>query len=132
TWGEPLDSDDCGFNQIHNDLWYVYTAACTGEVTWRNCTLSDFNTRMAVYQNTCESGDLELIACSEADECGEFAASLTFSASQNESYVLRLGSTAENESGIGVFIIEEDIELISAGSDSTIYFCTDFTGTVVL
>ncbi len=132
TWGDTLDTDDCGFNQIHNDLWYVYSAACSGEVTWNNCALSDFSTRMAVYENTCESGNLELIACSEPDTCGEFAASLTFTANQGENYVFRLGSTAENESGIGVFIIEEEIEMISAGADSTIYFCTDFTGTVIL
>lgn len=132
TWGDTLDTEECGFGQIHNDLWYVYTASCTGEVTWSNCAFSEFDSRMAVYENTCEGGDLELVACSEPDDCGEFSSSLTFSAFQGGNYVLRLGSTSENESGNGVFIIEEEIELVTAGQDTTVQYCTDITGTVLL
>ena len=132
TWGDALEGATCGFTQIHNDLWYAYTAGCTGQVTWQNCALSDFDTRMAVYENTCESGDLELLACSEPDDCGEFAASVSFQANQGSTYVMRIGSTSENESGIGVFLIEEEVNLVSAGTDTTLTYCDTFEGSIIL
>lgn len=132
TWGDTIPEGDCGFEQIHNDLWYAYTAPCDGEATWTTCPMSTFSTRMAVYENSCEDDDLELIACSSPDECSGTASSLTFTTFQGGSYILRLGSTAEDESGLGVFIVNQEIELISAGTDTAMTYCETFNGSIVL
>lgn len=132
TWGDTIPEGDCEFVQIHNDLWYAYSAPCDGEATWTTCPMSTFNTRMAVYENTCEGDDLQLIACSFPDECSGTASSLTFPTFQGGNYILRLGSTAEEESGLGVFIVEQEIDLVSAGNDTALTYCETFTGSVVL
>lgn len=132
TWGEPLDELSCDFDQAYMDLWYVYTATCTGEATWTNCALSEFNTRMVVYENTCENDDLLYLACSQPDDCGSGAATVTFPTFQGSTYVLRLGSAEENESGIGVFIVEQELDLVSAGADTTVVVCENVNGSVVL
>ncbi len=131
TWGDELNGD-CSFDQVYNDLWYIYTATCTGPVTWSNCALSEFQTRMVVYENSCEDGDLQVVACSESDECGVLASSLTFDAYQGGMYYLRIGSETESITGNGVFIVEQEVELVSAGADVSVSYCTDFTGSVVL
>lgn len=122
----------CNFDEIYNELWYFYTAPCTGEATWTNCALSDVPTRMMVYDNTCENEDLELLACSTPDACNELASSVTFDTFQGVTYVLRLGSTTVNDNATGVFRMEQEIELVSAGADTTLAFCTEFNGNIVL
>lgn len=125
-------SPACEFEEIYNELWYFYTAPCTGEATWTNCPMSDELTRMMVYENSCENDDLDLLACSTPDECSEFAASVTFPTFQGATYVLRIGSTNINEHGSGVFIMEQEIDLVSAGADTTLFYCNDFNGNIVL
>ncbi len=132
TWGEPVDGGNCGFDQVHNDLWYFFTAPCTGEATWTNCALSTFNTRMVVYENTCENDDLAVLACSDEADCNDLSASVTFSTFQGSTYVLRLGSTSDSEFGIGVFMIEQQEVLVSAGSDTTVFVCQSNTGSIVM
>lgn len=132
TWGDTIPEGDCEFEQIHNDLWYAYSAPCDGEATWTTCPMATFNTRMAVYENTCEDDDLELIACSSPDDCSGTASSLTFPTFQGGNYILRLGSTAEDESGLGVFIVEQEIDLVSAGMDTALTYCETFTGSIIL
>lgn len=130
--GEPIDEPFCAFEDVNNDLWFVYSAPCTGEATWTNCAMSTAATHMVVYENTCENDDLEVVACSQPDECNEFSSSVTFSTFQNGSYVMRLGTAAASDFGMGVFIVEQEIDLVTAGSDSTVSYCTSNTSSVLL
>lgn len=132
TAGDQVDESFCDFEEVNNDLWYIYTAPCTGEATWSNCVMSTAATHMVVYENTCENNDLEVIACSEPDECNEFSSSVSFSTLQNSSYVLRIGTDDVNDFGMGVFIVNQEIELVSAGSDTTVSYCTSNTSSVLL
>lgn len=132
TAGDAVNDTECGFFQIHNDLWYTYTAACTGTATWSNCAFSEMPTRMAVYENSCGSEDFQLIACSDYDECSENAASLSFDTFQGSAYILRIGGVSESSFGNGVFIVEEDMNLVSAGADTTITICSPTAGSIVL
>lgn len=132
TSGDVISDPGCGFGQIHNDLWYTYSAICTGEATWSNCAFSETPTRMAVYENSCGSEDFQLIACSDTDACSENAASLTFETFQGSAYILRLGGTSDASFGNGVFIVEEDVNLVSAGADTAITICSPFSGSIVL
>jgi subtilisin-like proprotein convertase family protein len=56
-----------GDNQVHNDLWYDYTATCTGGLVVSTCgTLTDFDTRIAIYDGIgCPVGDANLLACND-------------------------------------------------------------------
>ncbi len=132
TAGDPVDESFCTFEDVNNDLWYVYTAPCAGEATWSNCAMSSAPTLMVVYENTCENNDLEVVACSEPAECDGSSSSVTFSTFESGTYVLRLGTADANDFGIGVFIVEQEIDLVAAGSDSTVTYCTSNTSSVLL
>lgn len=132
TAGDAINESFCDFEVVNNDLWYAYTAPCTGEATWSNCAMSSAATHMVVYENTCENNDLEVVACSQPDECEEFASTVTFSTNQNSSYVLRLGTANAEDFGMGVFIVEQEINLVTAGLDSTVFYCTSNTSSVLL
>jgi hypothetical protein len=75
---------------INNDIFYSYTASCTGDVTIDTCGTS-YDTVIAVF-DACGGAQ---VACSDdSDACGEFAlqSSLTFSATSGTSYVVVIGS----------------------------------------
>jgi len=129
---DTIDNVSCGFEEIYNELWYFYTAPCTGEATWTNCALSNVSTRMVVYNNSCENDDLELNACSEPNDCNEFSSSVTFNTFQGVTYVMRIGTTLPDETGVGVFMVEQEVNLVTAGADTTLSFCSDFNGAIVL
>ncbi|HMN96955.1 MAG TPA: hypothetical protein PKC43_10700 [Phycisphaerales bacterium] len=80
-----------------SDLWYVYTATCTGTVTINTCNSASFSTAIAVYQGcsyggagfTCSLGPL--VACSNnAPGCGN-GSSVSFAATPGQCFTVRVG-----------------------------------------
>ena len=100
---EPL-CDFGGNSQITNDVWYRYTAECTGTATISLCG-SAFNTKLAVYGSTCPGGSGAALACSDDSAvCGSDDASVDVPVVQGQQYLLRIGSP-NSASGFAAVLI---------------------------
>jgi len=85
--------DFFSYRQIGSDIWYHYTAACSGNVTVSTCG-SALDTKIAIYGSTncniTSPGNANLaIACND-DFCG-LQSSVTFAAVAGTTYKIRLG-----------------------------------------
>jgi hypothetical protein len=100
---EPL----CNFggnSQITNDVWYRYTAECTGVATISLCN-SAFNTKLAVYGSSCPGASGSALACSDDSTlCGNDDASVELPVVQGQQYLLRIGSPNGTSGFAGVVI----------------------------
>lgn len=83
-----------GNTNVGQDIWYCYTASCTGTVSLNVCT-SNYDTKVAVYNSdpdcACPAG-ASAIACND-DACapGSF---LSFPSIAGNRYLIRLGGYA--------------------------------------
>jgi hypothetical protein len=88
-----IDND----TQCANDIWYRFTATCDGVHTVTTCG-STFDTKLFVYNAACPTGSGQSIACNDdsggAGGCGNLQSSLTFTATQGQSYLIRIGGFA--------------------------------------
>ncbi len=88
-----LESTD---DLVNQDIWFVYTAACTGDLTVSTCADADFDTKLAVYATTsCDPAELEdaLLGCVDDPgtiECG-LRAELTVPVDFGQTYLIRVG-----------------------------------------
>ena len=95
----PASCDE-GFGlSLVNDLWYNYTATCTGEATFDFCS-SLYDTRVAAYTGA-GAGPGSLIACND-DFCG-LQSQMTFAVVDGEDYLIRVGGF--NTGGAGTMVV---------------------------
>lgn len=101
---EPALCDSQDFQGFGPDIWFRYTAACSGPVRIATCG-SDFDTRVAIY-TACPSFPETAIACSDEDgpACAGSAASLDFDADEGTTYLIRVGGT-NNQQGTGTLLV---------------------------
>ncbi len=88
----PDEPDDCSFfgdSNIQADIWFSYTATCTGDLTVDLCA-SDYAAKVGVYGSTCPTGSGEILACNTAG-CGSTRGTVTLSATAGETYLIRIG-----------------------------------------
>lgn len=64
-YGLCIVNDD--LNLFTNDVWFQYTAQCTGVATFSTCGATNYDTILAVYSGSC--GSLVELACDD-DSCG--------------------------------------------------------------
>ncbi|MGE0481782.1 MAG: hypothetical protein AB7Q17_15050 [Phycisphaerae bacterium] len=88
---EPALCTNAGFSQVNNDVWFRYTASCTGVATVDLCN-STFDTKVAVYNAACPTSTNTAIACND-DACGtsNLRSRLTFNAVSGNQYLIRVG-----------------------------------------
>ena len=110
TTGSEILPEACakyGSNVIHRDVWFTFTATCSGEVTMSFCAqnggTADFDTRLAVWSGTC--GALEIVACDD-DSCQQFRSRVVFDAVCGETYFVQVGSFAANQVGSARLSVE--------------------------
>jgi hypothetical protein len=84
---EPGACDFFGYTQVDSDIWYLYTASCTGDATVSLCG-STYDTKLAVY-NGCPSGGGTILACND-DYCG-LQSRVSFAAVAATPYLIRIG-----------------------------------------
>jgi glucose/arabinose dehydrogenase len=104
------DTVNCNFSAYANvgkDVWYDYTATCTGPVTVSLCG-ANYNSKLAVYSGAaCPASTQPAIACNDA-ACGDDA-EVTFDAVQDQHYRIRVGghqiATGNVASGSGTMVI---------------------------
>ncbi|MCP3905929.1 MAG: hypothetical protein GY715_20075 [Planctomycetes bacterium] len=89
----PVSCDDTGPSFV-NDIWYLYTASCSGEARASLCA-ADFEARLAVYADDACPGSL--LACN-FNTCG-FRQEVTFAASAGTSYLIRVGGFIDTGTG---------------------------------
>ncbi|MEM7162974.1 MAG: T9SS type A sorting domain-containing protein [Bacteroidota bacterium] len=95
-----------GGDNVHNDIWFLYTASTSGYVEWSTCSSANFDTRLAVYASgvSCPVEDADLLACSDDGiSCSNFTSRLLFETNIGETYLLRLGGYVEGDFGEGTF-----------------------------
>jgi hypothetical protein len=97
---EPTSCSFFGYTHIDNDIWYRYTANCTGVATVNLCG-SSYDTKVAVYGGTCANLGAPL-ACND-DWCG-LQSQLTFNATAGQQYLIRIGGY-QGRRGAGVMDI---------------------------
>jgi hypothetical protein len=87
-----------------NDVWFVYTATCTGTLTIGTCG-SSFNTNMAVYTGAC--GNLCPLKCNDDNgpACGGINASTSLYTTAGTAYRIRVGGNAPGVVGSGTLTI---------------------------
>ena len=99
---EPNACNFLGDTQVQSDVWYSYTASCTGEATVSLCG-SSYDTKLAIYDGTSGCPTVEsAIACNE-DFCGR-QSEVTFLVMAGTEYLLRIGGFA-GEQGDGILDI---------------------------
>jgi hypothetical protein len=83
-----------GDDQIHNDVWFIWIAPCTGTLVAETCGAADFDTRLAVYQ-TCSAAppsDENLIGCNDdAPGCAGYGSRLSVLVTGGFCYLIRAG-----------------------------------------
>jgi hypothetical protein len=98
--GAPLDpSCDEGFGLAFvQDIWYEYTATCTGTATFSTCGQADFDTRLALYTGSCDN--LEFVACNDdGPGCPGFSSLMSAEVVAGQTYFLRVGGFGGDGSG---------------------------------
>lgn len=80
---------------INNDVWYKYTATCSGTATASTCGAASFDTRIAVYLGTaCPGTTTSVIACSDnAAGCTGSTSKATWTVTAGSVWYVRVGST---------------------------------------
>lgn len=92
TTDGPAEPTNCFFAsdaQISQDVWYVYTASCTGSANLTTCGLATWDTELAVYAGSQCPTFASAIACND-DACG-FRSNLDFPTIAGQNYVIRVG-----------------------------------------
>lgn len=91
----------CGNTQIDNDVWYCWTAPCTGVAIFETCGLTDVDTKIAAYDGcTCPAGAGSL-ACKD-DGC-MLQSRIQFPVVVGGQYLLRVGTFPGSSGGVGQF-----------------------------
>ncbi len=97
--------------QVHLDVWYLYTATCSGNLRVEVCNDAvaspgdaDYDSRIAVYDTcTCvDASDATLLGCNDDDvACSAGSSDLTVSVVQDVCYLIRIGGAGPMEDGSG-------------------------------
>lgn len=122
TGTEGQNTATCAINGatvIEHDVWYCWTATCTGLVTIETCGQTQVNTKMAIYRGClCPPDGVEPVCCDD-DSCGE-QTQLVCDVICGEEYLIQLGSAPGSVGGVGTFTID------CAGEPCTEPCCVDF------
>jgi hypothetical protein len=101
TTSDPeLDpSCDKGFGTAFvRDIWFSYTATCTGLANFSTCGTVDYDSRLALYSGTCDN--LSIVACNDdGPGCPGLSSSMDADVVEGQTYFLRVGGFAAAGSG---------------------------------
>ncbi|MFN0057586.1 MAG: hypothetical protein ACKVX7_03945 [Planctomycetota bacterium] len=109
-----------GGDTLNNDVWFTYTAGCTGTVSIETCSgPTPFDTKLAVYSSTACPTDLtNLIVCNDdAPGCPAFSSQVVFSAVSGTTYLIEVGGYSASTAGSTTLNIACDPTLDVTGDD---------------
>lgn len=109
TDGPALPGEcDEGFGvDFGSDIWFRYTATCTGNVSFSTCGTASYDTRLALYEEcVCPVNNTRLVACNDdGPGCPDFSSNLVAFVKAGTCYMLRVGGYA-GEQGTGSLNIQ--------------------------
>ncbi|HUN82221.1 MAG TPA: dockerin type I domain-containing protein, partial [Phycisphaerae bacterium] len=97
----PADSPNPPCTVVNQDIWFKYTASCSGTTTVSLCS-ANYDTAMAVYQGWGCSPLGVRLTCNN-DFCGT-ASQVSFSSLSNGQYLIRVGGNG-SASGTGTMAV---------------------------
>lgn len=89
----------CNFfsnSNIYNDVWFRFTAPATEVIEIATCGLTAFDTKFAVYADSCSGA---VLACDD-DTCN-LQSRITMAVTAGSTYLLRLGGYSQTATGSG-------------------------------
>ncbi|MDZ4831423.1 MAG: hypothetical protein SGJ09_14650 [Phycisphaerae bacterium] len=96
----PATCDEGSGLSIVDDIWYVYSATCGGNVIVSTCDSANYDTRLAVY-SACPLDRGSVLACNDDGAgCDNFTSKLSFPAVCGDKYLIRVGGFDGNGSGV--------------------------------
>jgi hypothetical protein len=94
--------DGTGSCMSSPNIWYCYTATCTGNVTVSLCG-SSYDTKLAVYWG-CSCDPLGATIACDDDYCYP-SSQVTFAATEGNTYLIEVGGYSSDDTGPGVMSI---------------------------
>ena len=86
---------DCSFDGVTgNDIWYTYTANCTGQLTVSTCDTVNYDSDLVIYSDTGGSipTDADMLACNDDfPGCAGYSSQLEVAVTGGEIYSVRVG-----------------------------------------
>ena len=105
----PASCDGGVGTTMQKDIWYLFTAPCTGNAKASTCGTTSFDSRLAVYNTACPPAG-SIVGCNNNDpNCTNGAASVTFAVSAGSSYYIRVGANTTGGAGTLVMTCTEVI-----------------------
>ena len=101
---EPGACDFSGYTHVESDIWYCYTATCTGDATVSLCG-SSYDTKLAVYDGCACPTEASAIACND-DFC-DLQSEATFAVTAGMQYLVRVGGY-QGAQGAGTMAVSCD------------------------
>ena len=95
----PASCDEGAGTTMKNDIWFLYSATCSGTATVSTCGTAAFDTRLAAYATVCPPAGA-LLACDDGTAgCATGTSSMSFNAVAGLSYYLRVGGAVAGGTG---------------------------------
>ncbi len=117
--GLAFDTSDATFDGPGHcltspNIWYIYTATCTGEATVSLCG-SGYDTKMAIYNGgNCNPSLSRLIECND-DGCG-WQSEIILEVSAGQQYLIEVGGFGDN-AGEGLISVSCEGSALASQSD---------------
>ena len=109
TTDGPADPN-CQFDgQTYHDIWYEYTATCTGDLTVSTCDgTAGYDTDLVVY-DACDCNNLVTLACNDDfPGCLDFSSQVTVPVVSGNCYLVRIGGWNDGDEGTGTLSLTCD------------------------
>ncbi|MFO0872365.1 MAG: M12 family metallo-peptidase [Phycisphaerales bacterium] len=92
----PTSCNDGNGTTLVNDVWFKYTAACTGTLTATTCNLTTLNTRIIIYPGgTCPTAGTVPLGCDdETLGCNLGTSTVMIPVSSGQQVYIRLGAVS--------------------------------------
>jgi hypothetical protein len=106
TLGSSTDGPtNCG-GSLLNDIWFIYTASCSGTITFSTCNTTNFNPQMAIYPGSspCPPAVDSFLACDAGSCSGSGEPEIFLDAIAGEDYLIQIGGF-NGERGDGTLTI---------------------------
>lgn len=92
TTDGPADTPTPPCTVVNQDVWYQYTADCTGQLTASLCNVTNFNAAMAIYDGCSCPPTLGTVLGCDNDSCAVGgAAQVTVPVVMGQCYLIRVG-----------------------------------------
>eukprot|EP01002_Notosolenus_urceolatus_P010948 NODE_385_length_2130_cov_750.334455_g309_i0.p1 GENE.NODE_385_length_2130_cov_750.334455_g309_i0~~NODE_385_length_2130_cov_750.334455_g309_i0.p1 ORF type:complete len:483 (-),score=75.13 NODE_385_length_2130_cov_750.334455_g309_i0:682-2049(-) len=92
--------------QTFNDIWFHYTATCTGTLSVSTCGSASYDTDLVVYSGCGQCAQMDMLKCQDdSNGCAGYTSTLATSVTGGSCYTVRVGGWNTGESGTGTLTV---------------------------